>query len=664
MVFKYLNSQTSIRQLDGGSIRRTSGEILVSSMTIISLEGTILFPFTLLLTVPYTMRSTNPKHLSDLDMSESDQDDSAERKSAKVRTKKSPLPSDDENRQSSRQKLMMMEGDTEDLKSKEARQSVKKRRSSRNCQNTDGKDLESEECRRYLKKESSRRKKSQESKNKGDEEDDAEQKRSTTDNHQSETSHKLKENDPEDPKSKESRQRRSERNSQEAAYGKELEREESRRSLKKESSRRKKSKDKENKDFREDIEEQKRSTKNKHHSGESPRTSTSISLGEGATEDLKKKEESRQSLKNRRYSRNYQEAAGEDIESEESRRSLKKESSRRKQSEQRMNKEDDEEDDGEKKRSTEDKHDSEGSHGTSTSISLGDRSNQVEIQHDSNKKRKSKKHEVSSDEEDSEYDLETAKRIKDVSERQDVFTEAEDGQPKKDWSKAAMILICVALFGAVLGLVVVVAQHVSGNKESSDEQLSDSFIRPTLAPTISIQPTVSPAPSASPTASPAPTVSRFSTLETLFETFSVSVDAAQPNTPQYRALSWLADEDPAQLDLEATSTKVLLERYVMSVFYFATIGEEWAEQIFFLSASSTCAWRFGTSFATRGAVCGRENQLRMIQIVKKNVGGTLPTELGLLSDLEEINLGANRIGGTLPSELGNLSKLSSLSICK
>jgi hypothetical protein len=102
----------------------------------------------------------------------------------------------------------------------------------------------------------------------------------------------------------------------------------------------------------------------------------------------------------------------------------------------------------------------------------------------------------------------------------------------------------------------------------------------------------------------------------------------------------------------------------MTVFYFATIGEEWTEQISFLSSRSVCSWRFGASFASRGVICGRENQLRLIQIVNKNVGGTLPTELGLLEDLEEILLGANNIGGTLPSELGNLSKLSNLSIGK
>jgi hypothetical protein len=276
---------------------------------------------------------------------------------------------------------------------------------------------------------------------------------------------------------------------------------------------------------------------------------------------------------------------------------------------------------------------------------------------------------------DSEYDLEKAMRkqisksgdITHVSdERQDSIVskaEAADPEPEKDWGKIALILICIATVGAVVGVVVLLMQQASGNKEPSSGEQLNSF-RPTPGPTTSLQPTASPAPSASPTTSPAPTVSRFSSLETILEPFSVFVDAAQPNTPQFRALSWLADDDPAQLDLEATPTNKLLERYVMTVFYFATVGEEWWEQISFLSSQQTCAWRYGGSFATRGVVCGRDNQLRMIQIVNKNVGGTLPTELGLLSDLEEILLGANIIGGALPSELGNLSKLSNLYIGK
>ena len=531
-------------------------------------------------------RSTMPKQRPDYaDSSESDQDDVAKRKSARITKKKSSPPISDDNRRSSSRRKLKEGDDTEDLTKEGSRQSLKKRGSSRHNQEAANgeNNLESESRGSFKKETSKRRSKSQQRKNKDDDEDDD--------------------------------------------------------------------------DWRMSL------TKDKHHFEDSPK------LKEGDPNGLRR-EESRKSLKKRRNSRNHQEADGEEDtileHSEESpdRSVLKKESSRRKKSQQSKNKGDEEDDD-----------DCEDSHETSTSISLGDGSrNQMERQQESKKKRNCKKNVTSNDEDseyDSEIDLEIAKRNKKSKsvERQesivfkDVSPEAEDPQHAKDWSNIALILICIALVGAALGLLVVVLMRGSGSEGSSDEQQADP-IRTTPAPTISTQPTASPAPSASPTSSPAPTVSRFSTLETLLKPFLVFVDTAQPETPQYRALSWLADEDPAQLDLEATPNKVLLERYVMSVFYFATMGEEWEEQIYFLSGSSTCAWRFGNSFATRGVVCGSENQLRMIQIVFKNVGGTLPTELGLLSDLEEILLGANSIGGTLPSELGNLSKLSNLSMGK
>jgi hypothetical protein len=40
--------------------------------------------------------------------------------------------------------------------------------------------------------------------------------------------------------------------------------------------------------------------------------------------------------------------------------------------------------------------------------------------------------------------------------------------------------------------------------------------------------------------------------------------------------------------------------------------------------------------------------------------GTLPTELGLLTGLEYVDLSFNQFTGTLPTELGNLSNLSEL----
>jgi hypothetical protein len=62
------------------------------------------------------------------------------------------------------------------------------------------------------------------------------------------------------------------------------------------------------------------------------------------------------------------------------------------------------------------------------------------------------------------------------------------------------------------------------------------------------------------------------------------------SSPQFNALRWLANEDTAVLDLDSTPTVILVERYVLAVFYYATSGGGWRDQRNFLSASSLCEW--------------------------------------------------------------------------
>lgn len=67
----------------------------------------------------------------------------------------------------------------------------------------------------------------------------------------------------------------------------------------------------------------------------------------------------------------------------------------------------------------------------------------------------------------------------------------------------------------------------------------------------------------------------------------------QQDSPQRTALEWLMNEDAAKLDPTTTNrTRQLLttERYIAAVFYFATGGAEWAQQLNFLSGDSICSW--------------------------------------------------------------------------
>ena len=80
------------------------------------------------------------------------------------------------------------------------------------------------------------------------------------------------------------------------------------------------------------------------------------------------------------------------------------------------------------------------------------------------------------------------------------------------------------------------------------------------------------------------------------------------SSPQYQSLTWLADEDPANLDFDSdVSVSVLLERYVMKLFHHVTsppfLG--WTDELNFLSADSVCEWRVdGTLLGREGAFQG------------------------------------------------------------
>jgi hypothetical protein len=41
-----------------------------------------------------------------------------------------------------------------------------------------------------------------------------------------------------------------------------------------------------------------------------------------------------------------------------------------------------------------------------------------------------------------------------------------------------------------------------------------------------------------------------------------------PGTREYEALQWLANSDPANLPLETTAIRILVERYTVALLYF------------------------------------------------------------------------------------------------
>lgn len=88
--------------------------------------------------------------------------------------------------------------------------------------------------------------------------------------------------------------------------------------------------------------------------------------------------------------------------------------------------------------------------------------------------------------------------------------------------------------------------------------------------------------------------------------------------------------------------------------YNATGGATWSDNTGWIDGAAgtdctPCSWY--------GVTCDGANRVTTLALNWNNLTGTLPTEIGDLSELQELNLVANTIGGSLPVELGNLSKL-------
>jgi len=125
------------------------------------------------------------------------------------------------------------------------------------------------------------------------------------------------------------------------------------------------------------------------------------------------------------------------------------------------------------------------------------------------------------------------------------------------------------------------------------------------------------------------------------------------STHEHEALTWLATDDTLKLDV-TTPLDVLLQRYILADFYFATNGTTWTDQFHFLSGKDECDWNDGKS---SGVFCNDEGRVSNILLQDCNLVGTVPHEIGLLSHMEILNLTKNGLHGNIPISLGMMSGL-------
>jgi hypothetical protein len=169
---------------------------------------------------------------------------------------------------------------------------------------------------------------------------------------------------------------------------------------------------------------------------------------------------------------------------------------------------------------------------------------------------------------------------------------------------------------------------------------------PTWVPTIAAVPsnTATPVPTLAATVAAAPT--NTSTVDQFLSglpTYSRELAFGNASSPQATALDWLRS-DPLYGEYELHR---LNQRYALAVFFHSTDGRSWSISDGWMSYENECAWyQHWTAWA--GGVCAEGSRLSVLDSYNNELGGSLPTELELLSDLGRMYLYGAFVGTIHP----------------
>lgn len=140
---------------------------------------------------------------------------------------------------------------------------------------------------------------------------------------------------------------------------------------------------------------------------------------------------------------------------------------------------------------------------------------------------------------------------------------------------------------------------------------------------------------------------------------SVGEEIFQEGTSENRALHWLAEEDPLQLPVTSTMEDIL-ERFILANLYIATNGPQWNNQYDFLSAKDVCEWNDGGG-DNMGVFC-EQGKVYSLNFHQNGLSGTIPDDIGLLTNTREFRLDDNAISGIIPKSLGLMKQMKGLDL--
>ena len=193
---------------------------------------------------------------------------------------------------------------------------------------------------------------------------------------------------------------------------------------------------------------------------------------------------------------------------------------------------------------------------------------------------------------------------------------------------------------------------------------------------------------------------RFQPMKEMFIEISGEKVFLDTNTPQYRALAFLSEQDPLKLNpMDPIISTQIIQRYVLSVLYFATNGPSWKHRVYWLTGQHECGWQYVicSDVQEGSATDAGKNQRQKIGLTGGNkfnpenmdddfsdfadsdlglgkgriitglklydnglAGNSLPLELVELKYLHIIDLGSNNLAGTIDTYFSRFTHLREL----
>ena len=137
------------------------------------------------------------------------------------------------------------------------------------------------------------------------------------------------------------------------------------------------------------------------------------------------------------------------------------------------------------------------------------------------------------------------------------------------------------------------------------------------------------------------------------------VSLQNPSSPQAKAYLWL-EQDP---NLQSYDDNRRWQRFVLAVLYYATNGDEWYESFHWLDYDAPeCDWYLVPPIYAADMSACVNGTVRSILLNTRNLRGHLVPELSRLTDLEFFDCGNNKWTGTIPTELGLMTNLEHLNL--